>query len=65
MIHRMNAKKQLIAIVLTIGLVFSILIFINKSNDHVECGSVIKKTIDKKGQEVVQKEHICKEKYSF
>ena len=24
-----------------------------------------KKTIDKKGQEVVEKEHICKEKYSF
>lgn len=61
----MITKKQRIGILSTIGLAFLILIFINKSNDHVECGSVIKKTIDKKGQEVVEKEHICKEKYSF
>jgi hypothetical protein len=44
---------------------FSTTFFIIRSNDHKECGVVIKKEMDKNGIEVTKEEHVCKEKYSF
>jgi hypothetical protein len=61
----MNKKRHLIYIILTFSIAFSTTFFIIKSNDHKECGTVIKKVIDKNGQEVATTEHVCQEKYSF
>jgi hypothetical protein len=61
----MIKKRHLIYIILTFSIAFSTTFFIIKSNDHKECGTVIKKVIDKNGQEVATTEHVCQEKYSF
>jgi hypothetical protein len=39
--------------------------FIKISNDHIECSTEIIKITDKIGNEVLEKKHICREKYSF
>jgi hypothetical protein len=61
----MIKKRHLIYIVLTFSIAFSATFFIIKSNDHKECETVMKKSLDKNGQEVRTTEHVCKEKYSF
>ena len=61
----MPTKKTLLRIVLLFVISFSTTFFIIRSNDHKECGVVIKKEMDKNGIEVTKEEHVCKEKYSF
>jgi hypothetical protein len=61
----MIKKRHLIYIVLTFSIAFSATFFIIKSNDHKECETVMKKSLDKNGQEVRTTKHVCKEKYSF
>lgn len=61
----MPTKKTLIAIVLIFVISFSTTFFIIRSNDHIECGTIVKKVIDENGNQITKKEHICKEKYSF
>lgn len=61
----MITKRALIFIVLAFGIIFSAAFFITGSNDHKECGTVVKKEVDKNGNKVTIEEHICKEKYSF
>ena len=61
----MPTKKTSIFIALLFVISFSTTFFIMRSNDHKECGVVIKKEMDKNGIEVTKEEHVCKEKYSF
>ena len=61
----MPTKRTLIFIALLFVISFSATFFILMSNDHKECGTLVKKEIDKNGIEVTNKEHVCKEKYSF
>ena len=61
----MPTKKILIFIALLFVISFSITFFIIRSNDHKECGTLVKKELDKNGNEVTKEEHVCKEKYSF
>ena len=48
----MPTKKILIFIALLFVISFSITFFIIRSNDHKECGTLVKKELDKKGNEV-------------
>lgn len=61
----MPTKRTLIFIALAFITSFSATFFIIKSNDHKECKIVIKKELDKNGNKIAKKEHVCKEKYSF
>ena len=61
----MPTKNTLIFIALLFVISFSATFFIIKSNDHKECGTLVKKEIDKDGNQIAKKEHVCKEKYSF
>ena len=61
----MSIKRGLIFIALIFVISFSATFFIIRSNDHKECGTVIKKELDKNGNKITIKEHVCKEKYSF
>ena len=61
----MPTKKILIFIALLFVISFSITFFIIRSNDHKECETLVKKELDKNGNEVTKEEHVCKEKYSF
>jgi hypothetical protein len=61
----MPTKRTLIFIALAFVISFSATFFVIKSNDHKECKIFIKKELDKKGNTITKKEHICKEKYSF
>jgi hypothetical protein len=61
----MPTKKTLIFIAILFVISFSTTFFIIRSNDHKECDIVIKKELDKNGNQIAKKEHVCKEKYSF
>ena len=61
----MPTKRILIFIFLLFVISFSATFFMIRSNDHKECEIVIKKELDKNGIEFTNKEHVCKEKYSF
>lgn len=61
----MPTKRTLIFIALLFVISFSATFFIIRSNDHKECGTLVKKEIDKDGNQIAKKEHVCKEKYSF
>jgi hypothetical protein len=61
----MISKKVLIALIFVFSIGFVGTIFIIKSNDHNECDTVIEKYKNKKGDIVIRKKHVCKEKYSF
>lgn len=56
-------------IILIVGsiftLAFSALFFIHLSNDHKECGTIVKNHVDASGNKVEIVEHICEENYSF
>jgi uncharacterized membrane protein len=59
-------NKRIIAVVIlvfTIG--FGGTFFIIKSNDHIECETVVKKYKNNDGDIVTRTEHVCKEKYSL
>lgn len=62
-------KGSMNKITLIFGSIFtlavSVLFFINLSNDHKECGKIVKNHIDASGNKVEVVEHICKENYSF
>ena len=61
----MPTNRILIFIALLFVISFSATFFIIRSNDHKECGTLIKNEIDKDGNQITKKEHVCKEKYSF
>ena len=61
----MPAKNTLIFIAMLFVISFSITFFIIRSNDHKECGTIVKKELNKNGTENITEEHVCKEKYSF
>jgi hypothetical protein len=61
----MPTKKTLIFIAVLFVISFSTTFFIIRSNDHKECGTLVKKAIDKDGNQIAKKEHVCNEKYSF
>ena len=61
----MPTNRILIFIALLFVISFSATFFIIRSNDHKECGTLIKNGIDKDGNKITKKEHVCKEKYSF
>lgn len=59
-----NIKIYIIS--LLIGTLFcTAYYFIKISNDHLECETVTSFKIDKNGNEMVKKSHLCKEKYAF
>ena len=62
-------KGSMNKITLIFGSIFtlavSVLFFINLSNDHKECGTIVKNHVDASGKKVEVVEHICKENYSF
>ena len=61
----MENTRTFIFFTLTMVLTVSICYFINKSNDHIECETETSTKIDKNGNEVLLKRHICREKYSL
>ena len=61
----MPIKKTLIFIAVLFVISFSSTFFIIRSNDHKECGTLIKSDMDKNKNQIAKKEHLCKEKYSF
>lgn len=61
----MPTKRTLIFIALLFVISFSTTFFIIRSNDHIECDTLVKKEMDKNGNQIVTEEHVCKEKYSF
>ncbi len=63
----MPAKRTLIFIALLFVIVFSFsaAMFINLSNDHKECSTLVTKEWDEKGNKITKEEHVCKEKFSF
>ena len=61
----MPTKKTLIFIAILFVISFSATFFIIRSNDHKECGTLIKSDMDKNGNQIAKKENLCKEKYSF
>lgn len=56
-------------IALTLGSIFtltvSVLFFIHLSNDHKECGVIVKNHLDASGNTVRIVDHACKENYSI
>ena len=51
---------------LLVGTLFcTIYYFIKVNNDHIECETIISTKVDKNGNEMVKKSHLCKEKYAF
>ena len=61
----MPTKNTLIFIAVLFVISFSTTFFIIRSNDHKECSTLVKKEIDKDGNQIAKKEHVCNEKYSF
>ena len=61
----MPTKNTLIFIAVLFAISFSTTFFIIINNDHKECGTLVKRDMDKYGNQTVKKEHVCKEKYSF
>jgi hypothetical protein len=61
----MPTKKTLIFSAILFVISFSTTFFIIRSNDHKECGTLVKSDLDKNGNQIAKKEHVCKEKYSF
>ena len=59
-----NKKNIAVSVLIILFAVFTI-IFIQKGNDHKECETVASVKIDKMGNKMIEKKHICKEKYSF
>ncbi|MEJ8757797.1 hypothetical protein WG947_12355 [Pontibacter sp. H259] len=53
------------AFVLAVILAASAVLFIWKSNDHLECTETITYTTDAAGSQLTTKQHNCQEKYSF
>lgn len=58
-------KRSIYILGLILICTVSCLSFIYYSNDHVECETVVNKTIDFNGNVVKTEGHICKEKYNF
>lgn len=58
-------KKNILILGLVLILAISVLTFIHFSNDHTECETAVKTTIDSNGTVIKTEEHICKEKYNF
>jgi len=57
--------KPLYALIAIVVLTLSALFFIWKSNDHLECEETIVQTTNAAGSTVVEKQHMCKEKFRF
>lgn len=59
-------NNKIYIISLLIGTLFcTAYYFIKISNDHLECETMISTKVDKNGNEMVKKSHLCKEKYAF
>jgi hypothetical protein len=61
----MKNKNTIMTVILIFTIGFATTIFIIKSNDHIECETVVKKYKNNNGDMVTLKEHVCKEKYSL
>jgi len=57
--------KPLYAFMAAVILAVSVVFFIWKSNDHLECSETITCTTDANGNQANTKQHVCHEKYSF
>lgn len=60
-----STTKTLIFIASLFVISFSTTFFIIISNDHKECGTLVKNEWNKNGNKDTKQEHVCKEKYSF
>jgi hypothetical protein len=58
-------KKVLIGFTLLLIACIGLLMFIRFANDHKECEDTVRQYTDANGNAVVEKEHICKEKFSL
>jgi len=59
-------NNKIYIISLLIGTLFcTAYYFIKISNDHLECETITSTKIDKNRNSVVEKSHLCKEKYAF
>lgn len=61
----MKNIKSLIAIVGILIFAVSGVIFIKVSNDHKECETEVKISLNNNGEKVEVNKHICKEKFNF
>ena len=61
----MRAKKGLMLLGTIIVLAVGSVLFIHYGNDHKECEDTTLTYKDADGNDVVEKQHICKEKFSF
>jgi 1,4-dihydroxy-2-naphthoate octaprenyltransferase len=58
-------KKVLIGFTLLLIACIGLQMFIHFANDHKECEDTVRHYINGNGNAVVEKEHICKEKFSL
>jgi hypothetical protein len=58
-------KRSVLILGSILVLTLSVLTFIDFSNDHIECVTIVKKEMDKNGKKINKEEHICKERYNF
>lgn len=61
----MKKTKFIMVISGIVILTVSTLIFIRLNNDHKECSTETKISKNSKGEEIIIKKHICKEKYNL
>jgi hypothetical protein len=58
-------KRSILILGSILILTLSVLTFIHFSNDHKECSTNVENKVDKNGNNVVTRNHICQEKYNF
>lgn len=59
-------KKKTFVVGLVFLLVFiGALLFIKWNNDHLECVQTVEQHRDTRGNLVLEKRHVCREKFSF
>ncbi|MBB1285584.1 hypothetical protein HRH25_14455 [Flavisolibacter sp. BT320] len=58
-------KKIIIASIASAILFVGTMQFIKLNNDHLECEQVVESRSDSSGNTVIEKKHVCKEKFNF
>jgi len=61
----MKTKNFILTIAALFITTFVIVFLIRLNNDHKECGEATTYSKNSKGNTVINKKHICKEKYHF
>ena len=58
-------KKTILAPIAVFIITLGVIFFINRSNNHSECGTSIVTSIGEQGEKPTTETHVCKEKYNL